>query len=436
MSNASFSKPNPHDSAALYVTGKAQFIDDMPFPHDGLHIALGLSQIAHGDILSCDLEKVRVADGVVCVLTADDIPGHNDASPVFGDDPIFADKTVSYHGQTIFAVIAKTAKQARKALSLAKITYDEKPPIITIEDAFEHGSFLQSPRICKTGDAKAALEKAPHRLTGVLHLGGQEHFYLEGQAALAIPSENEELIIHSSTQHPTEIQHKIAEALNLPFAAVTVQVRRMGGGFGGKESQANLPAIIAALAAYKTQRAAKLVYDRDEDMRVTGKRHDARIRYEVGFDDEGHLLALDIHQDLRCGMSYDLSLAIADRSMTHADNAYYLKNISITSHLCKTHTPSNTAFRGFGGPQGMAGMERIIDEVAFALNCDPFIIRQRNFYKDRKALADDEIQKTPYGQAVKDCIIPELTQNLAEQAAYFERRAAIETQSPYKQYSS
>ena len=426
MSNSPVTKANPHDSAALYVTGKAQFLDDLPFPSDGLHVALGLSTIAYGDILSCDLEAVRSAEGVVAVLTADDIPGRNDASPVFGDDPIFVENSVSYHGQTIFAVIAKTAKQARQATLLANISYDEKTPIITIEDAFEHHSFLQAPRICKTGDAKAALARAPHRLTGELKVGGQEHFYLEGQAALAMPSENDEFVIHSSTQHPTEIQHKIAEALNLPFAAITVQVRRMGGGFGGKESQANLPAIIAALAAYKTKRTVKLVYDRDEDMRVTGKRHDARIRYEVGFDDEGHLLALDIHQDLRCGMSYDLSVAIADRSMTHADNAYYLKDITITSHLCKTNTPSNTAFRGFGGPQGMAGMERIIDEVAFALNCDPFIIRQRNFYKDHSMLSEGELQKTPYGQPVRDCIVQELTQTLAKQAHYQTRRKEIE----------
>ena len=426
FSKASITKATPHDSASLYVTGKAQFLDDMPFPSDGLYIALGLSQIAHGDILTCDLDAVRSARGVVSVLTADDIPGRNDASPVFGDDPIFAEKTVLYHGQAIFAVIARSAKQARQAALLAAITYQEKTPIITIEDAFEHDSFLQAPRICKTGDAKTALAAAPHRLSGELRLGGQEHFYLEGQAAMALPSENDEFIIHSSTQHPTEIQHKIAEALALPYAAITVQVRRMGGGFGGKESQANLPAIIAALGAYKTRRPVKLVYDRDEDMRVTGKRHDARIRYEVGFDDKGHLLALDIHQDLRCGMSYDLSVAIADRSMTHADNAYYLENITITSHLCKTNTPSNTAFRGFGGPQGMAGMERIIDEVAFALNCDPFIIRARNFYTDSKALAEGEVQKTPYGQRVRDGIIQELTDTLAKQACYFERRAEIE----------
>ena len=426
MNKSSITKANPHDSAALYVTGKAHFLDDLPFPADGLHIALGLSQIAHGEITACDLSAVAKAEGVVCVLTHADIPGQNDASPVFGDDPIFAEKHIAYHGQSLFAVVAKSAKQARQAVLLANIDYQEKTPIITIEDAFEHQSFLQAPRICKTGDAKTALQKAPHHLKGELTLGGQEHFYLEGQAALAMPSEDDELIIHSSTQHPTEIQHKIAEALNLPFAAVTVQVRRMGGGFGGKESQANLPAIIAALAAYKTKRACKLVYDRDEDMRVTGKRHDARIRYEVGFDDDGHLLGLDINQDLRCGMSYDLSVAIADRSMTHADNAYFLKDITITSHLCKTNTPSNTAFRGFGGPQGMAGMERIIDEVAFALKLDPFIVRQRNFYKDRKTLSEGEVQKTPYGQVVRDCIIQELSQTLADKARYFERRKEID----------
>ena len=360
----------------------------------------------------------------MCCLSAEDITGKNDASPVFGDDPVFVKDMVSYHGQSVFAVVAHSAKQARMAAVKAQIVYEELPAILDIDSALTQNSLLRAPQQIVTGDVDAGLADAPHRMQGQMVIGGQEHFYLEGQAAIAIPGEAEELNLYVSTQHPTEIQHKVAEALGRPFHQITVQVRRMGGAFGGKESQANLPAIIAALAAVKTGKPAKLVYDRDEDMRVTGKRHDFKISYDVGFDNEGVIHALDVHQALRCGMSFDLSAAIADRAMMHAENAYGIAAMRIRSSLCKTNTPSNTAFRGFGGPQGILGMERVIDDIAAYLGIDPFLVRQRNFYPDKQDM--ENRKTTPYGQPVTDCIIGALTTKLAADADYQKRRAEIE----------
>ncbi|MEK9573413.1 MAG: xanthine dehydrogenase molybdopterin binding subunit [Alphaproteobacteria bacterium] len=420
----SLHQPIAHDSAALYVTGAAQFTDDIAFPEDGLHIALGLSAVAHAKLISLDLTDVLAADGVVCCLSAEDITGKNDASPVFGDDPVFVKDMVSYHGQSVFAVVAHSAKQARMAALKAQIVYEELPAILDIDSALAQNSLLRAPQQIVTGDVDAGLADAPHRMQGQMVIGGQEHFYLEGQAAIAIPGEAGELSLYVSTQHPTEIQHKVAEALGRPFHQITVQVRRMGGAFGGKESQANLPAIIAALAAVKTGKPAKLVYDRDEDMRVTGKRHDFKISYNAGFDDNGVIQALDIHQALRCGMSFDLSAAIADRAMMHAENAYGIAAMRIRSSLCKTNTPSNTAFRGFGGPQGVLGMERVIDDIAAYLGIDPFLVRQRNFYPDKQDMENGKT--TPYGQPVTDCIIGALTTKLAADADYQKRRAEIE----------
>ncbi|MGB0939645.1 MAG: xanthine dehydrogenase molybdopterin binding subunit [Candidatus Puniceispirillaceae bacterium] len=420
----SLHQPIAHDSAALYVTGAAQFTDDIAFPEDGLHIALGLSAVAHAKLISLDLTDVLAADGVVCCLSAEDITGKNDASPVFGDDPVFAKDMVSYHGQSVFAVVAHSAKQARMAALKAQIVYEELPAILDIDSALAQNSLLRAPQQIVTGDVDAGLADAPHRMQGQMVIGGQEHFYLEGQAAIAIPGEAGELSLYVSTQHPTEIQHKVAEALGRPFHQITVQVRRMGGAFGGKESQANLPAIIAALAAAKTGKPAKLVYDRDEDMRVTGKRHDFKISYNAGFDDDGVIQALDVHQALRCGMSFDLSAAIADRAMMHAENAYGIAAMRIRSSLCKTNTPSNTAFRGFGGPQGVLGMERVIDDIAAYLGIDPFLVRQRNFYPDKQDMENGKT--TPYGQPVTDCIIGALTTKLAADADYQKRRAEIE----------
>lgn len=427
MSQRDLYKPLAHDSAALYVTGKAQFVDDKAVPDNCLSIALGLSEVAHGKINHIDLSEVLTCEGVVAVLTADDIPGTNDASPVMGDDPIFATEHVHYHGQALFAVLAKTAKLARMAVHKAQIDITPLPAILTIEQALADGALLAPARSLHKGDAKSALAKAPLRLAGDIAIGGQEHFYLEGQGALALLGEEDEIIIHASTQHPTEVQHKVAEALHIPYHQVTVDIRRMGGAFGGKESQANLPAIIAALGAQKTGRPAKLVMDREEDMKVTGKRHDFHITYDVGFDKQGRILALDVDQALRCGMSFDLSAAIAGRAMMHADNAYVIPDVCITSRMLRTNTPSNTAFRGFGGPQGMLGMERIIEDIAHALSLDPLIVRQRNFYADRDS--PEAGQLTPYHQPIKDGVIGALTKELAARAHYHKRRAEIEKEN-------
>jgi len=417
-----------HDSAHLHVSGKARYTDDLPEPPGLLHLCLGLSATAHGHIRSMNLDAVLSAPGVVGVLTADDIPGTNDASPIAGDDPIFADDLVSYHGQSLFAVVAKTRLEARRAAALAEIEYDPLPAVLTIKEAMEKGSLLAAPSVMQRGDPEKALNASPHRLSGEISMGGQEHFYLEGQAAMALPGEDGSVHVFASTQHPTEIQHKIAAALACPFHQVTVEVRRMGGAFGGKESQGNLPALVAAVAAHRFGRPAKIVYDRDDDMRLTGKRHDMLVRYEAGFDDEGRINAILADHHLRCGMSWDLSQPIADRAMLHADNAYFLPAVRVKSFMHKTHTPSNTAFRGFGGPQGMVGMERIIDAIAHHLGLDPVLVRQRNFYPDASR-PDPLRQMTPYGMEVTDAPINALTGQLITSSDYHARRAQIEAEN-------
>ena len=370
-----------------------------------------------------DLAKVRTAPGVVAVIVAADIPGPNDVSPVAGDDPMFAEGLVEYWGQSLFAVAAETREAAWRAAQLADIAYEERPAILTIDEAMEAASYLEKPYIMARGDAAAAIDAAPCRISGRIEIGGQEHFYLEGQAALAIPGEDEDVTVYSSTQHPSEIQHKVASVLGIDNHAVTVEVRRMGGGFGGKESQGNLPACAAALIAKLTRRPAKAVYDRDDDMMITGKRHDFRIDYRAGFDDDGRILGVEFDQALRCGMSWDLSEPIGDRAMFHADNCYYLPDVRITSYRCKTHTQSNTAFRGFGGPQGMVGMERVIDHIAHELGKDPLEVRRINFY-DRKG-SDTGRSLTPYSMAVEDCIIEDIVDELVETSDYRRRREEI-----------
>ncbi len=414
-----------HDSGHKHVTGDAIYVDDIPEPPGTLHIYIAMSAHAHARITTLDVSKVRSAPGVACVLTARDIPGVNDVSPFKGDDPMFADGLVEYHGQSLFAVAAETLAQARAAAKLATVTYDELPPILDIETAMAAKSWLEPPYTHSRGDPDAAIAAAPHKLEGRIEIGGQEHFYLEGQAALAIPAEDEEVTIHCSSQHPTEIQHKVAHVLGVANHAVTVEMRRMGGGFGGKESQGNLPACAAALVCKVTGRPAKCVYDRDDDMIITGKRHDFRIDYRVGFDADGMILGIAYVQAVRCGMSFDLSPAIADRAMFHADNVYYLPAARITSYRCKTHTVSNTAFRGFGGPQGMLGVERVIDEIAHALGKDPLDIRRANFYDHIAAPPPLLRNITPYHQVVEDCIIQDLVDELEATSSYRERRAEI-----------
>ncbi|MEP1199424.1 xanthine dehydrogenase molybdopterin binding subunit [Tateyamaria sp.] len=418
----SVAKPLPHDAAHLHVTGAARYVDDMPTPAGTLHLAFGMSTAACGTLTAMDLDAVRAAPGVVAVLTAPDLPFDNDVSPSAHDEPLLATDAVHYMGQPVFLVIAETHLKARFAARLGKIDITETKPIFTIEDALAaNARFEDGPRIYAQGDAASALDAAENTLSGSLDIGGQEHFYLEGQAALVQPGENGDMHVISSTQHPTEIQHKVAEAIGQPMHAVRVETRRMGGGFGGKESQGNALAVACAVAARLTGQPCKMRYDRDDDMIITGKRHDFRIDYDVGFDDEGHITALDVRQYTRCGWALDLSLPVADRAMLHADNGYWLPNIRIESHRLRTNTQSATAFRGFGGPQGMLGMERIVDRVAAELGLDPLVVRQRNFY----ASSGKEIQTTPYGQPVEDFILDDLVAQLAKTSEYDARRAAV-----------
>ncbi len=413
-----------HDSAERHVTGEARYIDDLPEPPGTLHVALGLAERAHAELVSMDLDAVRAAPGVIGVYTAADAPHGNDVSPLRHDEPMFAVDEVLYDGQSLFAVAATSRLAARKAARLARVEYADRPAILSIEQALAAQSYLEPPYEIRRGDAAAAIDAAPRQLSGEIEIGGQEHLYLEGQAAFALPGEGGEMVVHSSTQHPTEIQHKVAETLGVPFASVTVEVRRMGGGFGGKESQGNLPACVAAFVAMKTGRPAKVVFDRDDDMRNTGKRHDFRISYRVGFDESGRLLGLEVDQAIRCGWSWDLSEPIADRAMFHAENAYFVPAATIVSHRLRTNTCSNTAFRGFGGPQGLVGAERVIDEVAFAIGKDPLEVRRLNYYAPAEAKGDPR-RVTPYGMEVEDGVLQAMTDELIESSGYGVRRADI-----------
>ena len=421
-------QPVAHDSAVRHVSGAALYVDDVPEPRDLLHGYVRLSEHAHARVTKLDVSAAAAAPGVAAVLTARDIPGVNDVGPAFPGDPIFADGLVEYAGQSLFAVAAGSIGQARAAAARAAVEYEVLEPVLTIDAALQRQSFVLPSQTMRRGDAAAALVAARHRLRGRIVMGGQDHFYLEGQIAMAIPGEDNDMLVLSSTQHPTEVQHLVARALRIPDHAVVCETRRMGGGFGGKESQASLIACIAALLAAKTRRPVKLRLDRDDDMRLTGKRHDFRIDWDVGFDDDGRIEGISFELASRCGMSPDLSAAINDRAMFHSDNAYYLPNVTIVSHRCKTHTVSNTAFRGFGGPQGMMGIEAVMDAIARHLRRDPYEVRRRNFYgkTDRNV--------TPYHMTVADNIIPELAAGLARTSEYARRRreiAAFNATSPW-----
>jgi xanthine dehydrogenase large subunit len=406
-----------HDSAVRHVAGSAAYVDDLPAPAGTLHVAVGGAPSARGVIADLDLDAVRQAPGVVAVLTAADVPGRNDVSPVMGDDPMFADGRVEFHGQVVFAVVAESRDQARRAARLARMEIAAETPLVTVDDALEAHSHILPDCTFARGECDAALAAAPRRAEGVLRIGGQEHFYLEGQVALAIPGEDD-MLVYSSTQHPSEVQGIVAHVLGLPNAAVTVEVRRMGGGFGGKETQAAQWAAIAALAARVTRRPCKLRLDRDDDMAMTGKRHDFRVDYRAGFDEGGRLAAFDVSLASRCGCSADLSGAINDRAMFHADNGYYLPAACIVTRRMKTNTVSNTAFRGFGGPQGMLAIERALDHIAWTLGLDPLDVRKRNLYGPGRDL-------TPYGMQVTDNILPELIGTLERTSDYRARRQTI-----------
>jgi xanthine dehydrogenase large subunit len=409
-----------HDSAHKHVSGEALFIDDIPEPAGLLHVYLGLSTQAHARITALDLAKVAAAPGVIHVFTGADIPGKNDVGSMgLGDEPLLADRLVQHVGQPIFAVAAETRDQARRAALLAEVAYEPLPPVLDIAAARPDGGLVFSPLKLHRGEPEAAIAGAKHRLSGRLIVGGQEHFYLESQAAMATPGEDGDVTIYSSTQHPTEGQHIASRILGIPSHAITVEARRMGGGFGGKETQSNLFAVIAALVATKLGRPAKIRPDRDDDMIITGKRHDFEIDYQVGFDDDGRIDGVEMVLAARCGYSADLSGPVTDRACFHADNAYYYPAADIRSVPLKTNTVSNTAFRGFGGPQGVMAAERVMDEVAYALCLDPLEVRKRNFY----GVAERNV--TPYHQTVGDNIVHELVAELERTSDFQERRSAI-----------
>ncbi|WP_371125919.1 xanthine dehydrogenase molybdopterin binding subunit [Bosea sp. (in: a-proteobacteria)] len=418
--------PRIHDSATRHVAGEAVYIDDIAAPEGLLHAYLGLSRIAHGRLVSLDLAPVLAAPGVVAVLTAADIPGVNDISSTHRhDEPVFATQTILHHGQPLFAVVAQTRQAAREAAALAQAVYEETPPVLDVAAARAAGGRLVTdPLKLERGDVAAALAESPRRLKGSMTIGGQDHFYLESQIALAIPGEEEDMQVFSSTQHPSEVQHMVAQVLGVASHAVTVEVRRMGGGFGGKETQSNLFACVAALAARKLKRPVKLRPDRDDDMIVTGKRHDFVVDYEIGFDDEGRIHAVDAVYAARCGWNADLSGPVTDRALFHMDNCYFYPAVRGRSEPLLTNTVSNTAFRGFGGPQGMVGAERFIEEVAFATGLDPLEVRRRNLYGGTPGEGPGR-DLTPYHQTVTDNIAGEVIARLERSCDYRARQAAI-----------
>ncbi|HYG30210.1 MAG TPA: xanthine dehydrogenase molybdopterin binding subunit [Allosphingosinicella sp.] len=419
MAEGPVHQPLPHDSADLHVAGAATYVDDLPEPPGVLHLAFGHAADGHAALLSLDLDAVRAAPGVVAVFTAADIPGENNVGPVVHDEKLLADGEVLYPGQPLFLVAATSTRAARRAARLGKAGVEPRPALVTIADARAAGCEIEETQIMARGDADAALAAAAHRLTGTLEMGGQEHFYLEGQAALAIAGEEGQLHILSSTQHPSEIQHLTAKLLGRSHAEIVVEVRRMGGAFGGKETQAAAFALACALVAAKTGRPAKFRADRDDDMAATGKRHDFVVDYDVGFDRDGRIEGIRIALASRCGATADLSPAINDRAMFHADNCYYLPAVEIVSQRLKTHTVSNTAFRGFGGPQGMMAIERVMDAIAAHLDRDPLDVRRANLYGPGRDV-------TPYHMEVTDNVAPELIAELAERTGYAARRAEVE----------
>ena len=412
-------KALPHDSAHLHVSGRAAYTDDLPEPRGLLHVAIGMSSVAHANIRNINLAPVHAAEGVVDTCTVADIVGENNYGSIIKDDPLFADGLVQYIGQPLFAVAATSVDAARKAARKAEVEYEELEAILDPLTAVAKNSFVLPSETMVRGDPDTALANSPHRLQRRVALGGQDQFYLEGHIAMAIPQEDGGILVYSSTQHPDEVQTIIAHATQREAKDIVVICRRMGGAFGGKESQAALIGCVAALVADKTGRPCKLRLDRDDDMIMTGKRHDFIIDYDVGFDDEGNLLAVDFEFASRCGMSADLSGPVNDRAMFHCDNAYFLENVRILSHRCKTNTVSNTAFRGFGGPQGMFAIEYVVDDVARALGKDPLDIRRRNFY------GKNDRNVTHYQQVIEDNVIDELFASLVASSAYEKRRADI-----------
>jgi len=411
-----------HESAMLHVAGRAPYIDDLPELAGTLHAALGLSPVAHGRLLHIDVAGLKALPGVVDVLTAADIPGVNDCGAIVHDDPILADGTVMYLGQPMFAVLSDDRDAARRAAARAKdfVRIEPLPALLTPDEAHAAQQYVVPPMRLTRGDVPTALSQAPHRLQGRFDLGGQEQFYLEGQISYAIPQERGGIWLHCSTQHPSEMQHAVAHALGLHAHDVQVECRRMGGGFGGKESQSAIFACIASVAAQRLQRPVKLRPDRDDDFMITGRRHCFVHQFEVGHDDEGRLLAADVEMISRAGFSADLSAPVMARALCHFDNAYWLPAVDINGYCARTNTQSNTAFRGFGGPQGAMAVEVIMDSVARRLGKDALDVRLANLY------GTTERNTTPYGQVVEDNVLHELIAELEATSQYRQRRASIQ----------
>ncbi len=408
-----------HESARAQVAGAAHYVDDIPEVKGTLHAAPILSTVAHGRLLGIDATEALGMPGVRAVLTANDLPGDPMLATFTHDEPIFARDTVQHVGQVVGLVVADTVMQARRAARRVKLRIDPLPAVLDVRAAVAAKSWVLPPVTVTRGNADAALARATHRLQGQLDVGGQEHFYLEGQVAYALPLEQNQWWVHASTQHPGEIQHWVAHALGVASNAVTVECRRMGGGFGGKETQAGHVAVWAALAAQHTGRPVKLRLDRDDDFMVTGKRHPFAYDWDVGFDATGRITGLKLMLAANCGFSADLSGPVADRAVFHADNAYFLEDVEIVSYRCRTNVQSHTAFRGFGGPQGMIVTEAILGDIARHLGLDALAVRQRNFY------GTTERNVTHYGMTVEDNIIAPLVARLAADARYAERRADI-----------
>ena len=408
----------PHESGIKHVSGKAYYTDDIAEPAGTLYGAIGWSKKAHAIIKKINLDQVINSEGVVAVVTSKDIEGRNDVGPVYDGDPIFPNKA-EYYGQPLFAVAAKTTELARKAVLKAKISYKTLKAITTIQEALNKKSFVLKEKIIKKGEALKAIEDSVNRIKGNFTTGSQEHFALEGQAAFVLPQEDNDYKVFSSTQHPSETQQIIAKMLNQKSNTITVETRRIGGGFGGKETQSFIFAAICTLLSKKTKRPVKLRMDRDDDIIITGKRHDFYSEYEVGFDELGIIKGLKLKLASRCGVSPDLSGAINERALLHIDNAYYIENVLVENYLCKTNTASNTAFRGFGGNQGMMAIENIIDNIANSLKKDPAEIRRRNFYQKKKK------NITHYNMKVEDNVIHEIFDQLLKSSNYKSRQSRI-----------
>ena len=416
-----------HESAHLHVTGSATFTDDMPELAGTLYAALIMSPVAHGELIGdgIDRDAILKEHGVVAVYTAKDIPGENNCGPIVHDDPFLAVGKVEFLGQAVAVVVAREMLYAREAAHKAKVLVKELPPILTIDEAMAAKSFVMPAKGITRGNASEAIAKAPRKVKGSTETGQQEQFYMEGQITYAVPREDGQLTLYSSTQHPDGNQREAAAALNLSTNDVEVICRRMGGGFGGKEGNASIFSQSAALAAFKLQKPVKLRVNRDDDMMITGKRHDFRIDYEVGYDDEGRILGADITLLSRCGYSTDYSGPVNDRACLHIDNCYYIPNLKLISHRCKTNTQSATAFRGFGGPQGMFGIETIIEQIANDIGKDPLDVRMLNIYQDPAVSGNPATMVTQYGQTIADWVGDKVITQVASEAKYRERRDSV-----------